>query len=1539
MKPVFADSSRRKSNYDDTRAALPLFSSSANSSQKYTPALNKLLTVLIIVSAVFFSIAVAFSLPLWFQYRERNVLGRVKQDTLDEILRMHQLFQGVSVATTFACQTGTDATTIRQDALKMLSDNRDTFRLEICSEEVTDVTGCAMQFANEVAQYSSSAESKFRSGIQNKVDSIDYMDRLLNAYSTDSDSFCDFVVTENGAFHAFTTDRTYISGLRDVEDALNAADPSSSAQNLPWIMLAFIVCVAPLMLLPLLGLSGVIERMFAVSWEEGEKLDRAVKKRVDHVALGTETIFTDRLIPRLQVLSGLATLLHASAETAEQRKLLRVVEQNVFGCHEALRHCLRFMEWELWLDSEKPCTLSLRDHLEIVVRSLWGDALERKCLIAVDYGPRVPSTVCARPNRFRSLLFQILKGVIDVSEDRLITVHVSVKHVMPHKFAVHEFSAVPDDMKVYRIQVTVETGEIGIEENLARALSPALGLLQGFIGDDRRKKRRSTIHSLLGGGRQKGRKSSVTAVRLAGGACEVRSEGTDSETVVETTLELPGRFDITDLNSVLSRFAAGHMKLLPTQTPHVFAVLAVGLNDSSMAVFDSLAINLPLLRIEDLDSRDQLLHAIAAFPNPNGPSRGNEGTGKTRGTPILVIIDETELWSAPEGPLDFCESVWAINESLLIASISQTLTNNWEKPEGAPVFGKRFNQEARRRCPPLHRAGENLFPSVRQNDFEATKLNGLSRFTTAREPLTTRDTCALLAKGWAEAEGAKQQATQNNPSPVRIRMPTRNNELQEMDTFSPSWGVRRASAAFGSITSGVHPDEIAAAAAASQRNPSRRAVRSPMHSGGRSRRSMNPFSRRRNFEESAAVVSFVDRLRHVTPGEEAVMDLTRRYVRDSKMTHPSEGFKDPELTSLFKGIRHVPTHLKAPTSCVIGVLNEAKGSFDGGTLFRRFAERAQQFSWVACKNDARDVILTQRHVHREGLADGFSPMSPVLRTRVSKQETPTGTGGPFALPTPAPAASQSPSEVELAAALAVNTVVNLTDILDDAPATGGAEDAAAAAPPQLGGAQRDGTVGPVSGGKTCEPLHASEETLQSLDEVFLPRAVLGSVMLMSSPSCVNRPSLTSREWSSITLKARDRRVVEEKIMGHGKNRHPLLSWELDVLLLNEDDAIIAVLGVMLQDPELGGIIEMDKRAALVVAALCHDLGHPGVNNGFLSNTQTFIAQTYNDTAVLESMHAALACMVLDDDRCDIFECAGARKKELKQVIVNAILKTDMTLHGGMTAKLKTLKEGSDREQADIANPLMDRRPYVDWAERVCAEFLYQNLMEQELGLPPSMPVVKNLGLRCLAPAQTGFIDFVCTPFFSSLAKALPTLAPRMDTMAANSFFKEKLEALESAGTPSMNPPIFDVLAAVAEEEERNCASPAGAERRRVPRSGTSATVMTEGKRPAAAREAPNSGGGPSLFRRKAGKEKEKNKEQQADNLSPSGADASRDVEVSGVTVTGQVEAEPDHQAVAATLSPKKKPQQQGGGAMERKGWGGEPHPPNSSQRGGGNSPS
>ena len=122
------------------------------------------------------------------------------------------------------------------------------------------------------------------------------------------------------------------------------------------------------------------------------------------------------------------------------------------------------------------------------------------------------------------------------------------------------------------------------------------------------------------------------------------------------------------------------------------------------------------------------------------------------------------------------------------------------------------------------------------------------------------------------------------------------------------------------------------------------------------------------------------------------------------------------------------------------------------------------------------------------------------------------------------------------------------------------------------------------------------------------------------------------------------------------------------------DVVQAIFWV-LQRVDARSWLPMDDIMALLTAALCHDVCHPGVNNAFLINTQHELALTYNDQCPLESMHCATAFQVMEDDEVNLFHRLNEQQfRWVRAYMVDAILATDGAHHFKMLAELQAFKE-------------------------------------------------------------------------------------------------------------------------------------------------------------------------------------------------------------------------------------------------------------------------
>jgi len=90
---------------------------------------------------------------------------------------------------------------------------------------------------------------------------------------------------------------------------------------------------------------------------------------------------------------------------------------------------------------------------------------------------------------------------------------------------------------------------------------------------------------------------------------------------------------------------------------------------------------------------------------------------------------------------------------------------------------------------------------------------------------------------------------------------------------------------------------------------------------------------------------------------------------------------------------------------------------------------------------------------------------------------------------------------------------------------------------------------------------------------------------------------------------------------------------------------------------------------LLISAIGHDVGHPGVNNAFLVSLNSPLAQLYNDRSVLEAFHCAAYSQILRRYWKAAFEDSGMRK-----LLINSILATDMGVHFKYMSDLGNLQQ-------------------------------------------------------------------------------------------------------------------------------------------------------------------------------------------------------------------------------------------------------------------------
>ena len=102
---------------------------------------------------------------------------------------------------------------------------------------------------------------------------------------------------------------------------------------------------------------------------------------------------------------------------------------------------------------------------------------------------------------------------------------------------------------------------------------------------------------------------------------------------------------------------------------------------------------------------------------------------------------------------------------------------------------------------------------------------------------------------------------------------------------------------------------------------------------------------------------------------------------------------------------------------------------------------------------------------------------------------------------------------------------------------------------------------------------------------------------------------------------------------------------------------------------IASLLNPFEALTLLITAIGHDVGHPGVNNGFLTTLNAPLAQLYNDRSVLESFHCAAYSQILRRYWPAVFE-----DRKMRGLMISSILATDMGLHFDYMKKMGDLQE-------------------------------------------------------------------------------------------------------------------------------------------------------------------------------------------------------------------------------------------------------------------------
>ena len=205
---------------------------------------------------------------------------------------------------------------------------------------------------------------------------------------------------------------------------------------------------------------------------------------------------------------------------------------------------------------------------------------------------------------------------------------------------------------------------------------------------------------------------------------------------------------------------------------------------------------------------------------------------------------------------------------------------------------------------------------------------------------------------------------------------------------------------------------------------------------------------------------------------------------------------------------------------------------------------------------------------------------------------------------------------------------------------------------------------------------------------------------------------------------------------------------------------------------------------ILISALGHDLGHPGLTNPFHINSSSELAITYNDVSCLENFHASKLFRTIRKPETDIFEKLSVQDyKAIRKRMIGNILATDMANHGKIMTLIKSkiainkaenktkfeLLSGNEKTKfeeqqslfdfmihaADLAHNTKLFNISLKWVELLSEEFWLQGDKEKSMNLPVSFLCDRDS--YNIPQSQVGFIKGFIIPTFDCLVDIFPSL--------------------------------------------------------------------------------------------------------------------------------------------------------------------------------------
>lgn len=229
-------------------------------------------------------------------------------------------------------------------------------------------------------------------------------------------------------------------------------------------------------------------------------------------------------------------------------------------------------------------------------------------------------------------------------------------------------------------------------------------------------------------------------------------------------------------------------------------------------------------------------------------------------------------------------------------------------------------------------------------------------------------------------------------------------------------------------------------------------------------------------------------------------------------------------------------------------------------------------------------------------------------------------------------------------------------------------------------------------------------------------------------------------------------------------------------------SVLQFIHLLINKIEIGKYFSDFEVFGLLMAALVHDIGHPGNTNLFEINNKSHLALKYNDNSVLENHHCSLTFYIIHSKGINLFENLNQQNFSIvRNMIIECVLATDMKHHMELVKNLEdkffsgyACETQHDRlllgkillHIADLSNQI---RPFdISYQGSIALrnEFTNQIKKEERLNLP-IQDYMKFTSNKSFYSTEYYFSSNVVKPMWNLLVEIFPELNEYYNNLNSN----------------------------------------------------------------------------------------------------------------------------------------------------------------------------